>query len=194
MNDHTTPLPPLLLAFTGRAGAGKDTAAAYLEDHYAFTVIAFAEPLLDMGHALAHHADVDGAWLTERALKEKPMAVLGISYRNFARTVADALRRFDENFFARIAVHRARQAMALGSNVVITDLRYPNEAEALRPLGAQLVRITRPTAELAPVAHHSSEAHTDLLPVQHRIGNHGSPAALLDQLDDLMHQLRGGTA
>ena len=44
----SAPLPPLVLGLCGPAGAGKGTAAAYLQDAYAFVPIAFADPLLDM--------------------------------------------------------------------------------------------------------------------------------------------------
>lgn len=182
--------PPLLLALSGHAGAGKDSAATYLEDQYAFAVIAFAEPLLDMLGGLLPHADVDGAWLIERSLKELPMPVLGKSYRTLARTLGDALRAIDPEFFVRIAVHRVRQALDQGSNVVVTDVRYPNEAAALEQMGAHAVRVFRPAAHRPELVPHSSEAHVDTLAFQTLINNGGSRVAFYDQLDELMVQLR----
>lgn len=189
----TEPLAPLLVALTGRAGAGKSTAAAHLEDEYAFTSIAFADPLLDALGALAQHADVDGAWLVDRVLKELPMPVLSHSYRTLARTVADALRALDPDVFVRIALHRVRQARAMGNNVVVTDVRYPNEAAALRALGAHTVRINRSAGLLASVGAHSSEQYIATLPVEGWLDNDGSKAVLFDQLDGLIHALRSPT-
>lgn len=191
MTITTSPdAPPLVLAIIGRIGAGKDTAARILEDQYAFEPIGFADPLLDMACTLANHVDVDGAWCIERELKDEPMPVLGLSYRQFARTVADALRANDPAFFARIAAYRARQAIERGNNVVFTDLRYPQEAAAIAALGAYLVRITRPDADAAPNDGHSSEQHIDTLQAQYGIDNSGSGLALGDQIDWLVAEMR----
>lgn len=192
MTPLLTPTQPLLIGLTGRAGAGKDTAGAYLEDQYACCAIALADPIRDMLCALLHHIDVDEAWLTERALKERPIPALGVSYRHLAQTLGTTWGRgcVSMSLWVRIAMHRVQQIHAMGSNAVITDIRFPNEAAWLHDMGGTLVRIERPdrSSEVRP---HISEAHTDTLPAEHTLCNHGSVADLHQMIDTLMADLRG---
>lgn len=84
---HTT-APGLLLGFTGRAGAGKDTCAQLLAQH-GFAAIAFADAL---------RAEVAEAWridprmLTDRDTKEWPIEALSVSRcadRRFINALVD---------------------------------------------------------------------------------------------------------
>lgn len=177
---------PLLIGLTGHKGAGKSTVAALLEDEYSFAQIAFADPLLAGVGALLADAGVDGAWTVERALKDQP-TVIGQSYRKLACTVADALRLLDADIFVRIAALKLDQARLGGDSVVISDVRYPNEAAWLRAQGGVLVRLSR---RIQPLPDHSSEAHWRTLPADHEIANTTSLATLGDQVDRLMHTLR----
>lgn len=186
---NTTPTPPLLIGLTGRAGTGKDTVAAYLEDQYAFTVLAFADPLRDMLGALLQHVDVDGAWMVERALKEQPVHVIGASYRALAQTLGTEWGRntVHPDLWLRIAEYRANQALGMGSNVVITDVRFPNEAAWLRRAGGTLLRLRRDVAAIRP---HESERHIDHLAVDDDIDNNNSKGTTFDQVDRVLERLR----
>jgi len=184
---------PLLVGLTGRAGSGKDTAAAYMEDQYAFRAIGFADPLVDMLGALIEHVDVDGAWLVERALKEMPMRVIGRSYRELAQTLGTEWgRALDADFWIKIAAYRVQQIHQLGDNVVITDVRFANEAAWVRQMGGHLVQLLRDDA--APVRMHVSEQQIDLVKAERTLVNNGSKATLQDQIVRLIDQLRDGDA
>lgn len=187
---------PLMLGLVGPIGAGKDTAARYLQDQHAFSPIAFADPVRDMLGALAEHVDVDGAWLVERALKEQPMPVLGRSYRQLARSLGTEWGRqlVRADLWISIAEHKARQALARGENVLLTDVRYLDEASWLRSLGGRLVALQRDGCAFHHGAH-GSEAHgIELqLEAEHGITNHSTPAHLYDQLDVLIDRLRTTT-
>jgi hypothetical protein len=138
---------PLLIGLTGRAGAGKDTVACYLEAQYAFAPIGFADPIRDMLGVLLQHVDVDGAWLCERELKELPAPVLGLSYRHLAQTLGTEWgRTLHADLWLRIAEFRVNQRLDGGDNVVLCDVRFPNEAAWLRAAGGQLVRVEREAA------------------------------------------------
>lgn len=181
--------PPLLIGLTGRAGTGKDTAAAYMEDAYAFRAIGFADPIVDMLGALIEHVDVDGAWLVERALKEMPMRVIGRSYRELAQTLGTEWgRALDPDFWIRIAAYRVQQIHQQGDNVVITDVRFANEAAWVRAMGGHVVRLVRDSA--APVREHASEQQIDLVKAERTLDNNYSKATLQDQIDRLIDELR----
>jgi hypothetical protein len=183
------PSPPRLIGLTGPAGAGKDTAAEHLEDQYAFTAIGLADPILDMVATLFEHIDVDLSACVERALKEQPVPVLGLSYRYLAQTLGTEWGRcVKPDLWLLVAEHQMRHAYSRGMNVVITDIRFPNEARWLQEHGGLLVRIER-SAGLPDVRAHSSETHHAQFDVFHTLTNNGSREHLHAQIDVLVDRL-----
>jgi hypothetical protein len=64
-----------------------------------------------------------------------------------------------------------KSAAAVNGPVVITDVRFPNEADAIKRAGGVLIRITRPDRDTSRDASHASETHIDTLPVDMVIAN-----------------------
>jgi hypothetical protein len=139
--------------------------------------------------ALFAIAGVDGAWMVERALKEQP-TVLGHSYRRLAQTLGTEWGRqqLGADFWLHVAGLRLACPELAVENVVISDIRFPNEAQWLQQRGGVLVRVLRDSTR--PVAPHSSENHADTLPATHELWNLGSLATLHDQVDRLIDNLR----
>ena len=184
---------PLLLGLVAPAGGGKTTVASYLESEYAFAPIAFAEPILDMLCTLAQHADVDGAWCADPALKELAMPVIGHSYRELAQTLGTEWgRNLDANLWVRLADHKLDQALLRGENVVITDVRFDNEMDWLHRRGGTLVRIQR--EGMRDVRPHVSEQGWRYIACEHELVNNGSKGTLYEQIDRLIDGLRKGHA
>ena len=75
------------------------------------------------------------------------------------------------------------------TNVVITDLRYQNEAEAVRKAGGKLVRVKRKVKELKVAPSHKSE--NDLLSLHDDdfdwvLNNYSTLTALCEQVDKMI--------
>lgn len=142
-----------LLGLTGKAGSGKDTAAIALRS-LGFVRVAFADPIRDMLRALG----VSEEHMSGPA-KEMPVPHLGLSYRRLAQTLGTEWgRTLDPDFWIRVA--RERIACQLGhSPVVVTDVRFDNEARLIREMGGALLQIERPG--IPAVAAHVSEAGVD---------------------------------
>jgi hypothetical protein len=80
------------------------------------------------------------------------------------------------------------------TNVVITDLRYQNEAEAVRKAGGKLVRVKRKIKELKVAPTHKSE--NDLLSLHDDdfdwvLNNNSTVEALGTQVDEMIQSLQG---
>ncbi len=190
---------PLILGLAGHAGAGKDTAAAYLHEVYGFHRFAFADPLREMLFALLDAAGADHVYVTERHLKEQPIPELhseeggAISYRRLAQTLGTewARTQFGQGFWLRVA------SRALGLTgwpsahhpvhelIVISDVRFANEAAWIKTLGGAVVRLHRHHS----LSTHASETQVQGLEAWAEVDNTGSPEALSRRLDELMARL-----
>lgn len=198
MSAPTTTLPtlagrdPAVIGITGLAGTGKDTAAQYLRSAYGFEPLAFADPINDMLAVLLDCYGVDYAVLHERHLKEQPMQQIpgNPSPRQLKQVLGDALRAIDPSIWVQALAHRAGVhdwpfGAAVHDRIVITDVRYHNEAALVQRLGGVLLRMHRQQA--APVRAHSSEQHAHQLPAHVEIVNNGHTThGLHDTLDAIM--------
>ncbi|MFD4797201.1 deoxynucleotide monophosphate kinase family protein [Streptomyces anulatus] len=183
------------VALMGRAGAGKDTAAARLVQRYAFVRVAFADPLKESALRLdpivgaegtsygalpIRLSDVVKRYGWDRAKNSYP------EVRRTLQNLGEAVRADDPDFWLRMALDKVTTADRWSLPVVISDVRYANEADALRAAGALMVRIERPGASAGgEAARHVSELDLDAYPADVTVSNTGTVAdldALVDAL------------
>ncbi len=186
-------MKPTVIALTGRPGAGKDTIADMLAPALGFQRIAFADALR---REIAEAWRLPVAMLTDRPTKEWPLPALAIgmcsdtgfmswcheqgeslsdprSPRWVMQNWGDYKRRFNPGHYADIVARWAQKMIGTGwTRLVITDLRYPVEAQALERFDAQIIRVVRPesTAMSADTAAHSSERY-ELIKPHYQIDN-----------------------
>jgi hypothetical protein len=141
-----------LIAFSGAAGVGKDTAAEPLIEA-GFKVVRFADPFKD---ALATMLGVSREKLEDRAFKEAELPEIGQSPRRLMQTLGSDWGRnmVTPNLWVILAMRRVDQLLDSGIDVVMTDCRFPNEAAAVHARGGKVVKILRKTADSVP-AHES---------------------------------------
>lgn len=170
----------MLIGLCGAAGAGKNSVAEFLTE---FTQIAFADPLYECVSTITG-LPVDR--LKDRDVKETVIPRLGKSPRQLLQTLGTEWGRgtVHPEIWIRIAMERAGQH----PNVVVTDVRFDNEAQAIVDAGGEVWRIARPgwrcLADAA--ATHLSEAGVSDHLIARTIDNSGS-------LDDLRLQLNAAT-
>ena len=165
---------PFLIGLTGYAGSGKDTVRNILEQQFDYDGLAFADPIRDMLRALLDSAGIPEKWLTERELKEKEIPELGLSYRQMAQQLGTEWgRALSENLWLDIAAAKIGMYRQFGCpGVVISDVRFPNEAAWVRAQGGRVWSIVRPG--IAPVRAHASEDLIATLPYDYVIYNQGT--------------------
>lgn len=164
------------VGLTGRKRSGKNTAALAYEAA-GYTQMAFATPIKIMVIALLSYQGVDDETIgrmMDGDLKEVPTPFLaGRSPRHAMQTLGTEWGRklMGEDIWIDMLVNASDQF----EMVVVTDVRFPNEVEALRKrCHAEIVRITRPG--LPAGDGHASEAHIDTLEVDQDIVNDASSA------------------
>lgn len=167
-----------LIGITGRAHHGKDSfAKAFIGAGY--QSIAFANALKNVTAMIAGE---DPELYFSEVHKELMSPHLGTTRREAQQHVGKAVR---EALGPMVWVNRALQTWAeLGKKAaVITDVRYDNEAKAIRDLGGFVVRVTRPGHEglAGAAASHESEqgVNDDLVDIE--VLNDGT-------LGDLRHE------
>lgn len=160
-----------IIGLTGLKGSGKDTFASELCDSYSFSRLAFAQPLKAMMYMLLINAGMNHKEI-EEALngedKEKPLDVLcGRTARHAMQTLGTEWRNtINKDLWVKMLLSKINRSS--DSNIVITDVRFPHEADALRELGAKIVRIIRPGIY---ASNHPSESQIIYISVDYEIIN-----------------------
>jgi hypothetical protein len=154
-----------LVGFAGLIGSGKTTAAQFLEKELQFKRVRFAGPLKAMMAALGlSQMEID-----DPHMKEQPSELLcGKTPRWAMQSIGTEWGR---NMIGDdLWVNAWKRACEGYPYVVADDVRYPNEAEAIRDAGGILIRVVRPS--MRPNGSHSSEAQD--FAVDHNVMNVGS--------------------
>jgi hypothetical protein len=145
-----------VIGFAGKIGAGKTTAAQHLVEKHGFERIRFAGPLKNMMKALGLTAEeIDGA------LKEQPCDLLGgKTPRRAMQTIGTEWGRdiIDDGLWIR-AWRRAVEQTTPGAWIVVDDVRFPNEAKAIKEMGGVIVQVRRGPWEATPSHNNFTEAH-----------------------------------
>lgn len=173
--------PRLISLCSPAMGSGKSTVAEHLASRHNFVRIAFAIPLKKMTEALFRAAGMDPEEIQRHVygdLKETMIPALGTTSRRIQQTLGTEWGRdlIKPTLWTDIALDLARLHLDTGRSVVIDDMRFPNEFEAVTAAGGTAYRIVRPDAVLA-VAH-ASEGQLDLIAMP-EIWNGGSRDELL---------------
>jgi hypothetical protein len=175
----------MIIGLCGLAGSGKDSVSAILSRRHGFAYISFAGPIY---LAVSEITGMPPAKLKDRELKERPIPWLGKSPRELLQTLGTEWGRgmVREDIWVRIAMRRASER----ERVVITDVRFENEAEAIRHAGGQVWLVERPGAGLAGAAGgHSSEAGIPGHLVNQVVRNIGTLDDLEEAVNAAFHSL-----
>lgn len=132
-------------------GAGKSTVAHHLVEAHDFERIRFAGPLKRMiGSLLTDLGYWDWRDYTDGHLKEVVIPEVGYSARHLMQTLGTDWGRtaVRPGFWLDVALRQIDESRADGGSVVIDDVRFRNEADAIRERGGTLVYISRPGVEV----------------------------------------------
>lgn len=156
----------MLIGFAGYARSGKDAAGGILVREFGFDRLSFADGVRDLARRVGWDGkkDYHGRQLLQR---------LGQGVRDVVDTDAWVMA-------VTLRYHPGRPT-------VITDVRYPNEAEWVESVGGLVVRVVRP--DVGPVNDHPSEVALDGWRFDHHLNNAGTITDLRREVAALLGRL-----
>jgi hypothetical protein len=186
-----------LIGLVGKKQSGKDTIAQHLIDEYGFVRYAFADPIKEACQVIFGFTN-EQCWGKEKEIidpywKITPRKVFQLfgtelfqfELPKYAPELADIGRTFWAYRFIRWYEQQLEKSPEI--KVVITDVRFPFEADIINSLGGTLVRITRP--EQVHNDSHASEVEMDNIQCRHHIMNDGTIDDLKAKMDTFFVQL-----
>lgn len=164
----------MIIGLSGVARSGKDTVADYLIENYGFKKVSFADPIREALYRLDPDIELDGYDMklasAVRLLGWEKLKDASSSIRGLMQRMGTEVGR--EMFGENIWVDAALKGIAPEDNIVITDVRFPNEADAIQAIGGKLWRIERPG--VGPANDHPSENALDSYEFPIKLANEGT--------------------
>ena len=187
---------PVVIGISGYANAGKDTLADLLVEHFRFSKLAFADPMREMAMAIdpvvGYAAGEDG----EDVVIRYSDAVAQVGYQE-AKSLYPEIRRFlqrlgtdagrkilGEDVWVDSGIKRAEQH----PRAVFADLRFTNEAQAIRRREGLVFRVNRPG--FGPANDHESEVGLDGWRFDASFNNNDTIESLLPRLEQVFSRMR----
>ena len=168
----------MIIGLSGYARSGKDTVAELLCLNYGFKRISFAQPMRDAlcilnpylsdGLRVSHLVN-DYGW---EVAKQNP------EVRRLLQVFGTEIGRkmFGEDVWINIALSDLRH----DERIVISDVRFPNEADAIKEQGGMVWRINR--HDFSAVNDHTSEHAMDTYMFDHAIYNDSTVDELANEV------------
>lgn len=174
----------LLIGISGKARTGKDTVARHLVKQYGFHQLAFADPIVD---GLIEMLGIPAEYRSTK--KEEQIPGFPFSYRIAAQTLGTEWGRgLCPSIWIRVMEKRISEFSDGMDRIVISDVRFENEASWIRDLGF-LWHVERQDApEARP---HISENGVKPLPGEPTIRNDDDLSWVEQQVDGLFDDILG---
>lgn len=159
-----------LIGIAGKARAGKDTAAQVLASYMEVygtrcDILHFADPLKKMAAALSGNSL---SLFNDDIAKEQVIPWLGITRRKLMQMLGSEVIKphFGNDVWVKRIMVEVERLTHTTDFIVVPDVRFDLEAQAIKDKGGLILQINRPQAGLSgDAANHISElgVHPDLV-------------------------------
>jgi len=195
-----------IIGVTGKAGCGKDTVATYLCQNKGFVQITFGGAVKDIVHIITGWSRdmIEGQTPESRLARETVIhEQLGMTCRQLLQFVGTDLFRqqLNQNIWINIVRDKTNDIIKNNKNVkgiVISDVRFDNEAQFIKSIGGIIVKIVRPQVvknttlvmneNMNDEKNHISEKGIEI-DVDHIINNNSSIDYLYTQIVTITDEL-----
>lgn len=179
----------MIVAFTGKKQSGKSTACAHIGGvriNFKDALVAeikenFPKLLEAIAKTMEQHYWEGKQWTVERLFTEKPPLMRAL-LQNYGTEVR---RRDDKDYW----VMKWREAVQQCDSwdIICDDVRFQNEADAVRSLGGIVIRLIR--EDLEHTDTHASETEMDEIVADYTISvKTGEHKKIYDQIDRIYNE------
>jgi len=154
-----------ILALTARSEAGKDWLAKYNTSSLDYVRVSFGDQLKKIANAIYPWCNVDYEPELKNFPIDHPSNLNQLSPRDIWKSL-DVLRQTNPTIFVDGAMAEANLLISNGTKVIFTDVRKVVELDAVRSLGATLIKI-----ESSNATQYSDEDIIDCFEVDHTFEN-----------------------
>lgn len=167
-----------IIGLTGKISSGKDTTADYICDVYGYTKYSLSSPI-KQGLSVMFNIPLDT--LNDRYLKESIDERFNKTYRYMLQTLGTEWARnmIDTDIFTKLAYDRIKDI----DKVVISDIRFDNEAKFIKDLGGHIIQLYRYNSVQS---HHSSELGISKSLIDFKLNNNGTKHNLYTNIDSII--------
>lgn len=163
---------PEIIGLVGYARSGKDSVAEVLAE-YGFERISFADAIRNALYTLDPYVTGTSGLRVSQLVDTLGWDVVKVQYPEIRRLLQVfgtevAREQWSDSFWVDLGFAQMKPE----GRYVITDVRFPNEAEAVRQHGGELWRVDRPG--IGPVNAHASDNHISTITVYGIIQNNGT--------------------
>lgn len=172
---------PFIIGITGLKGAGKSTVAAIIHRKYSFPEYTFAGPLKYLCQIAFL---LEQRQLHDPVLKEQVDPRWGLSPRQMMQTLGTECFRghFGPDYWLKLL--KERLATESTPFVIVSDVRFENEADFVKQQGGIVVRVERAAA--TTIDAHITEAGQADIQADIVVQNDSTVQALEQQVSGLM--------
>ena len=178
----------MIIGITGHIGSGKTTLANFLHEK-GFVEVSFADAIKQIGLILGFsHDEMYGTQEQKLSINSDYQ----ISGRQFLQKfgtdigrnlVADITgMKFKYNIWIDVCMKKCRELLSKGENVVISDIRFVDEAKAVKELGGIIIALSR---EGESHSTHESELEIGKIKADYTFSNLGKEQ-LFTKVDELL--------
>jgi len=180
-----------LIGLSGKKRSGKDTAGNYLIEKYDYVQYSFAGPLKKACQEIFMFTDEQTEGHDKEILDDrwgvsarKVFQIFGTEmFRDKLGEFFPEMEHIKENFWTyRFEMWYAQQKQKDPNvKVVVTDIRFQNEATIVKKLGGRVIKVNRNTG--MSTDNHSSEKNIDLIKGDITIKNNGTLEEYYQELE-----------
>lgn len=169
----------MIIGICGKKRSGKDTIGKFIAASYGYRLDSFAAPIRSFTCELL---GISPSVL--ELVKEHPMSVIdGKSPRDLMQQLGTEFMRgnYGQDVWVRSLVGRIKD------NTVVTDIRFDNEAKAIKDLGGKVFHVVRDLKDSKDT--HASEKGIDPNLVDIKVLNNSTLEALYKRVSHIMSEL-----
>ncbi len=193
---QVTDTPATIIGLSGYAQSGKDTVGKILKEEWGFVRLAFADALKNVLYDLNPTVQEWAGWGVRRVplqalIDGNDLGVVGMGWERAKTETLDVrplLQRLGmavrDHIDTNAWVNAVMKKCVPGGKYVITDMRFPNEAQVITDAGGTTWRISRPGT--GPANDHWSERALDDWRFDARIANNHTVGSLAVAVEHLM--------